>query len=88
MALEDISPATREEEFLDRIARAAAGPNLPDVDTRDNGKVLTVVSGEWAAATPTAANIPAAPSSSGHYTLMCTVDAQGAASYAWVADLS
>lgn len=52
MALENITPATREEEFLDRIARAAAAPNLPDVDASDNGDVLTVVSGEWAAAAP------------------------------------
>ena len=56
MALEDIKPATREEEFLDRIARAAA------------------------------ANIPAAPTTAGNYSLKCTVNAQGEASYAWVAD--
>lgn len=50
--LSTITPVTREEEFLDRIARAAASPNLPEVDTSDNGDVLTVVSGEWAAAAP------------------------------------
>lgn len=50
--LSTITPETRKEEFLDRIARAAAEPNLPEVDTSDNGDVLTVVSGEWAAAAP------------------------------------
>ena len=50
--LSTITPVTREEEFLDRIARAAASPNLPEVDTSDNGDVLTVVSGEWATAAP------------------------------------
>lgn len=50
--LSTITPVTREEEFLDRIARAAASPNLPEVDASDNGDVLTVVSGEWAAAAP------------------------------------
>lgn len=52
--LSTITPVTREEEFLDRIARAAASPNLPEVDASDNGDVLTVVSGEWAAAAPVA----------------------------------
>lgn len=60
--LSNITPVTREEEFLDRIARAAASPNLPEVDTSDNGDVLTVVSGEWAAAAP-AGGLPEVTSS-------------------------
>lgn len=60
--LSTITPVTREEEFLDRIARAAASPNLPEVDASDNGDVLTVVSGEWAAAAP-AGGLPEVTSS-------------------------
>lgn len=47
--LSTITPETRKEEFLDRIARAAASPNLPEVTDADDGKVLTVIDGEWAA---------------------------------------
>ena len=65
--LSTITPETRKEEFLDRIARAAASPNLPEVDTSDNGDVLTVVSGEWAAAAPQGGNIPASREDIGKY---------------------
>lgn len=69
MALEDITPATRLEEFIDRVARAAASPNLPEVDASDNGDVLTVVSGEWAAAAPPS-GLPEVTSSNNGQVLM------------------
>lgn len=77
--LSTITPVTREEEFLDRIARAAASPNLPEVDTSDNGDVLTVVSGEWAAAAP-ASGLPAV-SSADEGKVLTVVENSG--SYEW-----
>lgn len=79
--LSTITPVTREEEFLDRIARAAASPNLPEVDTSDNGDVLTVVSGEWAAAAP-ASELPVV-SSIDEGKVLTVVDNSG--SYEWAA---
>lgn len=55
---------------------------LPSVTSSDNNKVLTVVSGAWAAATP-ASGLPSAPSSDGEYYLKCTVSS-GVATYSWV----
>lgn len=79
--LSTITPVTREEEFLDRIARAAASPNLPEVDASDNGDVLTVVSGEWAAAAP-ASELPAV-SGTDEGKVLTVVDNSG--SYEWAA---
>lgn len=80
--LSTITPVTREEEFLDRIARAAASPNLPEVDASDNGDVLTVVSGEWAAAAP-AGGLPSV-SSTDEGKVLTVVDNSG--SYEWSAE--
>ena len=79
--LSTITPVTREEEFLDRIARAAASPNLPEVDASDNGDVLTVVSGEWAAAAP-ASELPAV-SNTDEGKVLTVVDNDG--TYEWAA---
>lgn len=49
-ALSDLQPITRLEGFI-RGAVQRVNPRLtPEVTSADNGKVLTVVSGDWAAA--------------------------------------
>lgn len=50
MAIPD-KPLTRQEQYLDAIAKAGGGGGsaLPSVTTADNGKVLGVVDGAWAA---------------------------------------
>lgn len=48
MAIPD-KPLTRQEQYLDAIAKAGGGGSaLPSVTSADNGKVLGVVDGEWA----------------------------------------
>lgn len=49
----DVAPMTTNAEVINAIAQIAAPlveKTLPDVTAEDNGKVLTVVSGEWKAA--------------------------------------
>lgn len=46
--VETPTPVTREEVFLDEIAKGG-GSSLPAVTPSDNGKVLGVVNGAWAA---------------------------------------
>lgn len=50
MAIPD-KPLTRQEQYLDAIAKAGGGGGsaLPAVTSADNGKVLGVVDGAWAA---------------------------------------
>lgn len=45
------TPITRQEMYLDAIAKKSGGGGsaLPSVTTADNGKVLSVVDGAWAA---------------------------------------
>lgn len=55
MALSDITPIKRSEEYLQRIADAienSGGSDLPAVTSDDNGDVLTVVNGAWDKAAP------------------------------------
>jgi hypothetical protein len=44
-------PLTRQEMYLDAIAKKSGGGGsaLPSVTSDDNGKMLTVVDGAWAA---------------------------------------
>lgn len=46
----DLEPITREEYFLNQIAENGGGGGLPPIEEGDDGKVLTVSSGEpvWA----------------------------------------
>lgn len=50
MAIPD-KPLTRQEQYLDAIAKKGGGGGsaLPSVTSADNGKVLSVVDGAWAA---------------------------------------
>lgn len=68
MAIPDGKPATdfsaMNREWVRAVAEEAGESALPSVSGSDNGKVLTVVTGEWAAATPAAPGIPAPASPS------------------------
>ena len=73
----------RNGEFTSIPVSAFSIPGtLPAVTSTDNGKVLKVVSGDWAAA-EASTDFPAAPSSDGTYILQCSVSS-GIATYSWV----
>ena len=66
------------QKIIDLLEGATGG--LPEVNNDDNGKVLTVVDGEWDAAEPS--SLPEAPSEDGTYNLQANVSS-GVASYSW-----
>ena len=84
MAIPDGKPATdfsaMNREWVRAVAEEAGADVLPSVSGSNNGQVLTVVSGEWAAANPPASGIPAPASPSNGDVL--TYDSTGSA---WVA---
>lgn len=51
---DDVANVTLISDMINAIAGviSASTPELPEVTAEDNGKVLTVVSGKWAAALP------------------------------------
>lgn len=53
---EDVAELTLNADVIAKIAEVAAGAGstLPAVSAEDNGKVLTVVDGAWAAQLPEA----------------------------------
>lgn len=61
----DLQPDTENITVRLNGSEVTGGSELPEVDSEDNGKVLTVVTGEWAAATPAAppAELPEVTSS-------------------------
>lgn len=59
--------------YLEEQIESAAAAELPDVGADDNGKVLKVVSGEWAAAAEKV-ELPPLPEEDGDYTLSLVID--------------